>query len=182
MRLLDANVLLYADNEEIAQHESARSWLEQALARTETLLVPWICVLAYLRISTHSGVHPTPNSVEAAVEFLQSVLEAPNVIPGEPDSGHLRRVHDLLRPLGRGGNLVNDAHLAALALQYDATVVSYDNDFARFPGVRWERPAVKPRVADLGASLHTLGKSADRRTCANSSTVCKLERAARASD
>jgi predicted nucleic acid-binding protein len=34
-----------------------------------------------------------------------------------------------------------DHHLAALALQDDATVVSYDNDFSRFPGVRWQRPS-----------------------------------------
>ena len=50
----------------------------------------------------------------------------------------------MLRATGRGGNLVNDAHLAALALQYDATVISYDNDFGRFPGVRWERPPPVP--------------------------------------
>ncbi|NMD45782.1 MAG: type II toxin-antitoxin system VapC family toxin, partial [Propionibacterium sp.] len=37
-------------------------------------------------------------------------------------------------------NLVNDAHLAALALEHRAEIVSYDNDFARFEGVRWRRP------------------------------------------
>jgi predicted nucleic acid-binding protein len=67
------------------------------------------------------------------------------VINGNPDPRHLTRVEELLAATGRGGNLVNDAHLAALALQYDATVVSFDNDFSRFPGVRWERP---PPVAD----------------------------------
>ena len=46
----------------------------------------------------------------------------------------------MLAETGSAGNLVNDAHVAALALQYDATVVTYDNDFGRFPGVRWERP------------------------------------------
>jgi len=66
----------------------------------------------------------------------------PSVITGEPDLRHASRVRDLLVATGTGGNLVTDAHLGAMALQYDATVVSYDNDFGRFPGVRWERPAV----------------------------------------
>jgi uncharacterized protein len=141
VRLLDANLLLYADNEDAELHESARAWLERALGEAETLIVPWISMLAYLRISTHSSIHATPNSVETAVGFLRTVLAAPNVISGEPDSRHPDRLDDLLRPLGRGGNLIKDAHLAAIALQYDATVVSFDNDFSRFPGVRWERPA-----------------------------------------
>jgi uncharacterized protein len=145
VRLIDANVLLYADNEDAQQHNSALTWLERALQDAETLIVPWISALAYLRISTHSGIHTAPNSVEAAVAFLGDVLAASNVITGEPDSHHLDHLQDLLAPLGRGGNLVNDAHLAALALQYDATVVSYDNDFSRFPNVRWERP---PPVAE----------------------------------
>ena len=140
MRLIDANVLLYADNEDAQQHDSAQSWLERALQEAETLVVPWISALAFLRISTHGGIHATPNSIGAAVEFLRTVQQAPNVITGEPDDRHLDRLHDLLGPIGLGGNLVNDAHLAALALQYEATVVSFDNDFSRFPGVRWERP------------------------------------------
>jgi toxin-antitoxin system PIN domain toxin len=140
VRLIDANVLLYADNEDAQQHDAALLWLERALQGAQTLVVPWISALAYLRISTHGGIHATPNSIETAVAFLRTVLEAPNVIPGEPDGRHLDRLHDLLRPLGQGGNLVNDAHIAALALQYEATVVSFDNDFSRFAGVRWERP------------------------------------------
>ena len=71
---------------------------------------------------------------------MRPVAEAENVLAGEPDRSHLRRVADLLKATGVGGNLVHDAHLAALALQYDATVISYDNNFGRFPGVRWERP------------------------------------------
>ena len=141
MRLIDANVLLYADNEDARQHDTALSWLERTLQESEALVVPWISALAYLRISTHGGIHATPNSIESAARFLRTVLMAPNVIAGEPDGRHLDRLHDLLVPLGQGGNLVNDAHLAALALQYEATVVSFDNDFSRFPGVRWERPS-----------------------------------------
>lgn len=35
---------------------------------------------------------------------------------------------------------LNDAHLAALAVEHRCVVVSYDNDFSRFDGVTWQRP------------------------------------------
>jgi predicted nucleic acid-binding protein len=39
-----------------------------------------------------------------------------------------------------GGNLVSDAHLAALAVEHGATLHSTDRDFSRFDGLRWENP------------------------------------------
>jgi uncharacterized protein len=140
VNLVDANVLLYADNRVAKHHRDSRAWLTNALSRAETLLVPWLSVVAYLRISTMTQLHYQPQTVTGALRFVRAVLDSPSVIAGEPDHRHLDRVAELLAATGHGGNLVNDAHLAALALQYDATVVSYDNDFSRFPGVRWERP------------------------------------------
>jgi toxin-antitoxin system PIN domain toxin len=140
MNLVDSNVLLYAVHEEATHHQASRGWLEPALSAAEPLLLPWLSLLSYLRITTHASIYPLPQSAEDACASVDSWLARPNVLTGDPDSRHLSRVSDLLRVTGVGGNLVNDAHLAALALQYDATVVSYDNDFSRFPGVRWERP------------------------------------------
>ena len=140
MKLVDANVLLYADDTAAEHHEKARSWLLAALSSGEILLIPWLVLVAYLRISTLPHLHQQPRSVDGAVKFIRAVLAGGSVIHGEPDDRHLDRVIDLLAATGRGGNLTNDAHLAALALQYDATVISFDNDFSRFPGVRWERP------------------------------------------
>ena len=110
----------------------------------ESILIPWICSVAYLRIATHPQAVPEPLSVSAAMTFLRSALVNARVVTGDPDHLHLDRVEALLAATGQRGHLVNDAHVAALALQYDATVVSYDNDFSRFPGVRWERPPPVP--------------------------------------
>ena len=142
MKLVDANILLYADDLTAEHHHASRSWLTSALSSEELLLIPWISVMAYLRISTMPQLHQHPRSVPGALEFIRAVLDVPSVTSGEPDHRHLDRVAALLSATGRGGNLINDAHLGALALQYDATVISYDNDFGRFPGVRWQRPAV----------------------------------------
>lgn len=38
------------------------------------------------------------------------------------------------------GNLVTDAHLAALAIEHGTTICSFDSDFARFPELRWINP------------------------------------------
>jgi toxin-antitoxin system PIN domain toxin len=141
VKLVDVNVLLYASDDTSSHHGSARPWLATALQRTERLVIPWIVTVAFLRISTSQG-YARPLTVEQAVSFVRPLSRAENVVAGQPDERHLDRVADLLTATGVGGNLVNDAHLAALALQYDATVISYDNDFSRFPGIRWERPLV----------------------------------------
>ena len=38
-----------------------------------------------------------------------------------------------------------DAHLAALAVEYGASLCSTDRDFARFDRLRWENPLESPR-------------------------------------
>ena len=81
-----------------------------------------------------------PLGPEAALDIVDGWMGSPVVVTGEPDARHARRLRELLGVTGRGGNLVNDAHLAALALQHGAEVVTFDNDFGRFPGVMWRRP------------------------------------------
>lgn len=141
MKVLDANVLIYADNVRAEQHDVTRRWLQAALVGPESLLVPWMTSLAYLRIVTNPRAVPHPLTLSEAFDFLRQLLTQDAVLVAEPDARHLERVETMLRATGVGGNLVSDAHLAALALQHDATVVSFDRDFGRFPGVRWERPA-----------------------------------------
>lgn len=141
MKLVDTNVLLYAVHEEARFHSEARTWLDATLSSGEGVVLPWVSLLGFVRLSTKAGIYPHPQSAEEAFEVVDAWLTVPSVVTGEPDESHARRIRDLLVATSVGGNLVTDAHLAALALQYDATVVSYDNDFSRFPGVRWERPS-----------------------------------------
>lgn len=64
---------------------------------------------------------------------------APVIQPGLYSADRVFDVQ-LLSHLGTAGNLTTDAHLAALAIEYQAEVVSTDADFARFPGLRWFNP------------------------------------------
>lgn len=141
MLLVDANVLLHAANNDAPQHDLAKRWLLNALAGPETLGLAWVVVLAFLRLSTHPSVFRRPLTAEQSASLVESWTSATYTTSVEPTHRHLALLRGLLAGAGTAGNLVTDAHLAALALEYDATIVSFDRDFGRFEGVRWRLPA-----------------------------------------
>lgn len=140
MLLVDANVLLHAVNESSREHGSARDWLRETLQGNEAVAFAWTVLLAFLRLSTHPAVFPQPLRVDRARALVGQWLDSPPSVTVEPTRRHLPLLRGLLASTGTGGNLVGDAHLAALALEHDATVVSFDRDFARFDGVALHRP------------------------------------------
>lgn len=140
MKLVDVNVLLYAVNEADPKHEPSRAWLDGALASPEPVGFAWVVILAFLRLSTKVGLFPNPLPVAGATARVRAWTDLPASVVVAPTARHLDLLAGLLSETGTGGNLVVDAHLAALALSHDATVVTWDSDFGRFSGVRWERP------------------------------------------
>lgn len=140
MILVDANLLIYAVNEDAPVHHAAKSWLEDTLSGTETVGIAWTVLLAFLRVTTRTGLFRSPLPVEAAFEVMSVWLEAPAVVILEPTVHHLRTLRNLVLPLGTGGNITADAHLAALAIEHGAELCSTDNDFSRFRGLRWRNP------------------------------------------
>lgn len=140
MLLVDANVLLYAVNTRAREHDRANGWLAEALAGPESVGFSWVVVLAFIRIATHRSLFPSPLETVQAGELVETWLAAPSAVLVEPTTRHLPLLRGLLAEAGTAGNLVNDANLAALALEHDATVVSFDRDFRRFAGVRSQVP------------------------------------------
>lgn len=140
MKLVDANLLLYAVNEAAAEHERARSWLDGALSGTETVGFSWVVLLAFLRLSTKVGLFPRPLPTTDVLGIVRAWLDQGPSVVVEPTLRHLDVLGGLLTPVGAAGNLTSDAHLAALAIEHDATIVTYDSDFGRFTGVRWSIP------------------------------------------
>lgn len=145
MKLVDANVLIYAVNDSDPKHAESRSWLDDALVGRETVGFAWMVVLAFLRLSTKVGLFPDPLSVPEALHRVREWTEQPASVMVEPTPRHLEITAGLLLDAGTGGNLVSDAHLGALALEHGATVVSYDSDFGRFTGLQWHPPRIPAR-------------------------------------
>lgn len=140
MKLVDANVLLYAVNEDAPQHEGARGWLDDQLNGSEAIGFAWVVLLAFLRLGTRADLFRRPLAFDEAADVVDAWLAAPPAVVIQPTVRHLDLVRGLVAATGVAANLINDAHLAALAVEHDATVVSYDRDFGRFAGVKHELP------------------------------------------
>lgn len=140
MILLDANLLIYAVNQDAPLHQKAKSWLETVLSGRETVGFPWTVLLAFLRLTTRPGLFRHPLPVETAFDLVASWLDQTPASIVHPGPRHLPVLRELLRPLGTGGNLTSDAHLAATAIEHGAELCSSDTDFARFQGLKWRNP------------------------------------------
>jgi toxin-antitoxin system PIN domain toxin len=140
VKVVDANLLLYATDERSPRHAAARSWLEGVLRRDEPVAFAWAVLLAFLRLATNPRIFERPLSSERAFGVVSNWAAHPGAVIVHPGERHLGLVQELLRPLGTAGNLVTDAHLAALAIEYGAELDSCDADFSRFSGLRFVNP------------------------------------------
>ena len=140
MKIVDANVLLYAVNSASEHHDASRRWLDDALSGADRVGFAWVPLLAFIRLTTKVGLFPCPLRPGEAIQRVTDWLAAPGALVVGPSARHGDVLGALLGSVGTGGNLVNDGHLAALAVEHRATIVSYDSDFGRFDGVIWQTP------------------------------------------
>ena len=140
MRLIDANILIYAHVNSFAQHVRAREWLDQQLNAAAPVGLPWASVLAFLRLVTNPRVFERPEPMRDAWQQVRTWLSSETAWVPEPTERHAELLGEFLAAPGVHGNLVPDAHLAALAVEHGLTLCSTDGDFARFEGLRWVNP------------------------------------------
>ena len=134
MILPDTNLLIFATDTGSLFHPKASVWWEDALNSGESVGLPWSVALGFLRLSTKRAAMIEVLSLETAARIVRNLYAIPHVIALEPGPRHLDLVESLLLQAGTGGNLVADAHLAALAIEHRATLCSHDRDFQRFSG------------------------------------------------
>ena len=141
--LPDANLLVYAYNEEAPYHDPAAQWLESLLSGSQTVCFSWTVLRAFLRISTMRRLNQTPLPNDEALSIVNSWLQAPPARIVHPTDRHLPVLGELMQSLGVTGDLTSDEHLAALAIEHGAVIHSADADFARFSGVNWINPLTR---------------------------------------
>lgn len=142
--IVDANLLLYAVDETASRHRAARAWLEDTLNGAVQVGLPWASLLAFVRIATHPRASERPLSADRSWEIVEGWLAAPTAWVPDPTPRHADVLGSLVRRYGLTGNLIPDAHLAALAIEHGITLCSTDTDFARFDEIRWVDPLRGP--------------------------------------
>ena len=145
MILVDANLLIYAVDQDAPHHKAARKWVEGAFSGSITVGLSWSVILAFLRLTTRPGILRRPMSPESAVGFIDEWLSLKTVEIVVPGDRHWAIFRSLLKTAGTAGNLTSDAQLAALAIERGATVFSADADFGRFNGLLHLNPLKSPR-------------------------------------
>ena len=141
MKLVDVNILLYAVNEDDPLHAITLAWWNEALNGEEPIGLAWSVLHGYLRLATHPRVFQKPRTPQQAIGYVSEWLAHPNTRVVVESENHWEILQELVLEVGTMGNLVTDAHLAAIAMSRAMTLVSFDNDFARFRQLRWENPA-----------------------------------------
>ena len=137
--IVDANLLLYAVDQNSPHHQSASAWVESVMSGPKRIGLPWQTIGAFLRIVTHPRVTTNPLDSATAWGFVSEWLVQPQVwIP--PAGERTAQILGRLLADGVTGNLIPDAQLASLAIEYGVPVASNDSDFARFPECRWFNP------------------------------------------
>jgi uncharacterized protein len=138
--LLDANLLIYAHVASFPQHTRARGWLDSQFVAGGRVGLPWVSLLAFLRIVTNPRVFERPETISDAWRQVENWLHIDTVWVPSPTERHREVLARLLDIGVTRSNLVPDAHLAAMAIEHGLVLCSSDGDFARFPELRWEDP------------------------------------------
>ena len=140
MILVDANILLYAEDQLSPRHAAARSWWDAQLSGASPVCLCWTVLAAFVRIGTNPRVFEHPLSLDQAASRVQSWLDQPCMRIVRPTERHWTVFRNMLLEGQASGNFVTDAHLAALAVEHGCELISTDADFSRFPGLRWNNP------------------------------------------
>jgi hypothetical protein len=138
--LVDANILLYAEDSLHPRNQQAREWWDGQLSQTGTVCLCWTVLSAFIRIGTNPRVFEHPLSLEQALARVQSWLDQPCTRVVRPTERHWAVFQQMLTDGQAIANLVTDAHLAALAIEHGCELASTDSDFARFPKLKWSNP------------------------------------------
>ncbi len=138
---VDANLLLYASDRSSPWHGPAREFLASCAVRPEMFCLAWPTLMSYLRIATHPGIFAAPLAPAEAAGNVERLLALPRVRVIAEREGFWQAYRTVSADTPVRGNLVPDAHLAALLLLHGVTTLfTRDRDFLKFPAIAVRDP------------------------------------------
>jgi toxin-antitoxin system PIN domain toxin len=140
MILFDVNVVIYASDEDAADHERYRRWLDECLDGDAAFGAADLVLSSFVRIATNRKILAKPLTLDQAFTVTEEIRGRPNCVAVHPGARHWDIFVGLVKRANARGNLVTDAYLAALAIESGCEWISTDRDYARFPGLRWRHP------------------------------------------
>jgi toxin-antitoxin system PIN domain toxin len=140
--VVDTNVLVYAADRDAPGHERCRERLLAWRAQAEPWYLTWSVVYEFLRVTTHLRIFRAPWAPSQSWSFLEAVLAAPSLALLTESERHASVLAGLIAEVPElTGNLVHDAHTAALMLEHGVrTIYTRDTDFHRFAGIKVRDP------------------------------------------
>lgn len=139
--LPDINILIYAKMAGTPEHANALAWLNEVQNdRTTTVLLCETTLLSFLRITTNTKVFSPSMPYAEAVSFISDLVERSNVVIYQPSAAHFVEVAKFMKKHSFGGSLTMDAHLAVVAMNTGAVLVTRDADFEKIPYLKTINP------------------------------------------
>ena len=140
MLLPDVNILVYAHREDSPHHAQCLAWLEKRVNSDESFAVSELVFSGFLRIVTHPKIFNPASSLQEALSFVEQIRDQENCVIVSPQDRHWGIFTRLCEKANTKGNLIPDAYHAALAIETGSEWVTTDQDFSRFPDLRWSSP------------------------------------------
>ena len=140
---IDANILLYASDQESPHHELAKGFIQSRGEEPDLLCMSWITLMGYQRIATHPSIFRNPLSPRQAWENVENLLKLPRCRVITEQEGFAKEYTKLAGAIGVKGNLVPDAHLAVILQQHGvSTIYTADADFRKFEFLNVRNPLI----------------------------------------
>jgi toxin-antitoxin system PIN domain toxin len=138
---VDTNLLVYAEIRSSPFHLAAQDLLRGLAGGSEPWAIPWPCLYEFLRVVTHPRVYRPPVPLAVAREDLAAIVGSPTLQLLAETERHAAVLDGLLERSPVSGNLIHDAHIAALCLEHGISELwTADADFARFKELRSRNP------------------------------------------
>jgi len=144
--IIDINVLVYAHREDEPNNARFAEWLSSVLRSPDPFAIPSVVGTGFIRIVTHPRIYDPPTPLARALQFIDLLRERPNHAMIEAGPRHWTIFRRLCTAARLKGADISDAHLAAIAIESGAEIISTDSGFGRFPDLRWRHPFPERRI------------------------------------